>query len=310
MLISRRSSVTLAICFALGFAGFGCATSAEDSADQSDDFSLPFGNGSGGFGIGGGAAQGQIVAGPSGVYSTIVKANGSGCPKGSWTAGISPDGTTFTVVFSQYETQVSPGQAVDSKDCALDVSLIGTSPLTFEVGALYYQGYVALDRPGMQATQAAQYSFGTAGLIAGIGGLIGGNAGSIIGAIAGAVGGGPISENEMTGPTSRSFTYADTVNVGKWSDCAPLTNLHIDTQLLLQNDPSRSGSGYLNDSTVDGTLSFGWKLNWKNCTPPPPPPPSCNASGVAGTCQDVGTCTGHSTPHLCPGPANIQCCTH
>jgi hypothetical protein len=302
MLISLRSSASLAICFALGSAMFGCASTSDDEpTDQSAaDFS---------FGIGGGAAQGQTVAGPNGIYTTIVKANGSGCPKGSWTAGISPDGETFTVTFSQYETQLSPGQAVDVKDCALDIALIGTSPLMFEVGALYYQGYVALDRPGMQATQSADYTFGPAGLVAGIGGLIGGNAGAIIGAIAGAAGGGVHSQNVMAGPTDRSFTYADTVNVGKWSDCAPLSNLHIDTQLLLQNDASLSGSGYLNDATVDGTLSFAWKLNWKNCTPPPPPPPSCSHNGVTGTCQDVSTCGGQSTPGLCPGPANIQCCT-
>jgi hypothetical protein len=300
MLFSLRASATLAVCFTLGFAMFGCATTSDEETDQTEgDFS---------FGIGGGG-QGQVVAGPNGVYSTIVRANGSGCPKGSWTAGISPDGQTFTVTFSQYETKLSPGQAADIRDCALDVSLIGTSPLTFAVGALYYQGYVALDRPGMQATQSAQYTLGPAGLVAGIGGLIGGNAGGIIGAIAGAVGGGTHSQNVMSGPTDRSFTYADTVNIGKWSDCAPVTNLHIDTQLLLQNDASRDGSGYLNDATVDGQLSFGWKLNWKNCTPPPPPAPSCHANGVTGTCQDVSTCSGHSTPGLCPGAANIQCCT-
>src|SRR5262245_4324872 len=99
MLMSLRSSVSLAICFALGFAAFGCTSpSDEESTDQSqDELRWPFGDGSGGFGIGGGAAQGQVVAGPNGIYTTIVKANGSGCPKGSWTAGISPDGTTFTV---------------------------------------------------------------------------------------------------------------------------------------------------------------------------------------------------------------------
>jgi hypothetical protein len=307
MLISLRSSVSLAICFAFGFAAFGCASTSDESTDQSEDeLRWPFGDGSGGFGIGGGAAQGQVVAGPNGIYTTIVKANGSGCPKGSWTAGISPDGQTFTITFSQYETRVSPGQAQDVRDCQLDVSLIGTSPLTFAVGALYYQGYVALDRPGMEATQSAEYSFGPAGLIAG---LIPGNAGGIAGAIAGAISGGVRSQNAMAGPTDRSFTYADTVNIGKWSDCAPFTNLHINTQLTLQNDGARSGSGYLNNATVDGTLSFAWKLNWKNCTPPPPPAQSCSHNGVSGTCQDVSTCKGQSTPGLCPGPANIQCCT-
>jgi phosphatidylserine/phosphatidylglycerophosphate/cardiolipin synthase-like enzyme len=37
----------------------------------------------------------------------------------------------------------------------------------------------------------------------------------------------------------------------------------------------------------------------------------CSFGGVSGNCQDVSACTGGSSPHpgLCPGPANIQCCT-
>jgi len=36
---------------------------------------------------------------------------------------------------------------------------------------------------------------------------------------------------------------------------------------------------------------------------------SCTANGVAGWCQDKTTCTGNSHSGLCPGAANIQCCT-
>lgn len=36
---------------------------------------------------------------------------------------------------------------------------------------------------------------------------------------------------------------------------------------------------------------------------------SCEADGFDGVCIDVDDCTGVSTPGLCPGAANIQCCT-
>jgi hypothetical protein len=47
---------------------------------------------------------------------------------------------------------------------------------------------------------------------------------------------------------------------------------------------------------------------------PPPPPPSCSVKGVAGVCIDTSACAAkggghHSTPGLCPGPADEQCCT-
>jgi len=37
--------------------------------------------------------------------------------------------------------------------------------------------------------------------------------------------------------------------------------------------------------------------------------PSCRAGGVPGVCIDIATCAGTHTAGLCPGPANIQCCT-
>ncbi len=40
-------------------------------------------------------------------------------------------------------------------------------------------------------------------------------------------------------------------------------------------------------------------------------PTLCTASGIPGTCMDVSECYGtrSATAGLCPGPANIQCCT-
>ena len=40
-------------------------------------------------------------------------------------------------------------------------------------------------------------------------------------------------------------------------------------------------------------------------------PTLCTASNIPGTCMDVSECYGtrSATAGLCPGPANIQCCT-
>ena len=35
----------------------------------------------------------------------------------------------------------------------------------------------------------------------------------------------------------------------------------------------------------------------------------CTAGGVAGRCELVSRCVGVSTPGLCPGPSDVQCCT-
>jgi hypothetical protein len=244
--------------FVLGLAAFGCAAPAEDDPEgtgaTADELKWPFGGGSsGGLGFGIGGATGQVVAGPGGLFSTIVNANGSGCPKGSWQAAISPDGQTFTVTFNAYEARISPGQASDLKECALDVALVGTGNLKFELGSFYYQGYVLLENPQQSAVESADYSFGPAGVISGLIGIDIPLPGELH------------SQNGVNGPINQSFTLTDNVGGGKWSPCGKANDLHIRTHLRLQNDPAASGSGYVNDSTVDGSLKLAWKMHWQQC---------------------------------------------
>ena len=234
----------------------GCAASEpEETTESSEDELDVFGPGGifggGGFGVGSGG-RGQTVAQPSGLFTTIVNANGSGCPKGSWQAGISPDGKTFTITFSAYETRVGPGQSIDTKDCAIDVAMIGTRKLKFEVAALYYQGFVLLENERMSAVQTADYSFNPAGILTGLAGIDVPLPNEVH------------SENVVSGPSERSYTNTDTVS-GSWSSCKKANALHIRTRLKLRNDPDASGSGYFNTSTVDGSMSFAWKLNWERC---------------------------------------------
>jgi hypothetical protein len=51
---------------------------------------------------------------------------------------------------------------------------------------------------------------------------------------------------------------------------------------------------------------------WGGSNGKPPPPSSCTANGVSGTCIDTSACSSMgytSTPGLCPGANNIECCT-
>jgi hypothetical protein len=249
---TSRRALGLGLGFALGLFAFGCAAPADDAeTDQAgEEFHIPI-PGGGGFGIGG--ATGQVVAGPNGLFSTVVNANGSGCPKGSWNAAISPDGQTFTVTFSQYEAQIGPGQSQATKDCALDLALLGTANLKFEIGSFYYQGYVALDNPQMSAVESADYTFNAAGAITGLIGIDIPLPGELH------------SQSVIGGPVSQSYLNTDNVGGGKWSPCGKANDLHIRTHLKLENDPALNGSGYVNDSTVDGSLRLGFKMTWQTC---------------------------------------------
>lgn len=64
---------------------------------------------------------------------------------------------------------------------------------------------------------------------------------------------------------------------------------------------------------ADPSTAYGGEL----CDGPPsrqccvPAGPSCSVDGAPGVCMDTANCNGSfvSTPGLCPGDANIQCCT-
>lgn len=244
MSFASRALVLAALAL-LGTVGCAVEANEEDAESAEEDLNLF------GFGLGGGS-RGQTVLQPGGLFTTVVNANGSGCPKGTWQAGVSSDGQTFTLTFNKYETQVSPGQAQDTKDCAIDVAIVGTKKLKFEVADLYYQGYVLLENDRMSAVQTADYSFNAAGIVTGLAGIDVPLPNEIH------------SENPVSGPTDRSYLSSDKVG-GTWSSCKKANNLHIRTRLRLRNDPEKSGSGYFNTSAVDGTMSFAWRLNWQSC---------------------------------------------
>lgn len=179
---------------------------------------------------------------PQGVYFADVNANGTGCPAGTWDVAISEDGETFTLRFSSYEAQVSPGVDRDVKDCAIDINLGSTEGLSYSVASFYYQGYVLLDQPGMKARQTANYSFR---------GNRENNA----------------DRNEVSGPVDQSYVFADDVGPFRraWSSCRKADTLRVATRLVMKNNREKTGTGYVNSATVDGSLAFKWKLQWRRC---------------------------------------------
>src|ERR1041385_2593007 len=62
---------------------------------------------------GGGASGNVVVPGPQGEFLATIHAEGNGCPEGTYLGAVSPDGQTFTILFSAYEARVGPGVPVD-----------------------------------------------------------------------------------------------------------------------------------------------------------------------------------------------------
>jgi hypothetical protein len=180
-------------------------------------------------------------------YVADVTAAGSGCPAGSWAAAVSPDGQTFTVTFSAFEVKVAPGQLFDIRQCVLNVDFRDPDgfPLSFVIGSIYHQGFGLLDSTGMRAARTTTYVFSGNG--------------------EGVLAGSPTKHADLVGPYDSSYVQADSVFSGAWSPCASVSNLVVNSNLMLQNNSQKTGSGYLNAATVDGALTLAFRLAWRKC---------------------------------------------
>ena len=225
---SFLASTTLGLlALGAGCLTLGCSTSASEQDDLGSD-TQPI--------------RRQQLPHPQGAYEAGVRASGSGCPDGTWDAALSPDGETFTVRFAAYEATVSPGVANDIKDCTLEISLGSREGIQYAMSSFYYQGYVFLEKEGMKAQHSARYHFAN------------------------------LRENdadrdEVSGPFDDSYLFSDTIAPPRreWTRCRRNDTLRIKTRLVLRNDPRKTGEGYMSTSTLDGTLSFRWAMNWRRC---------------------------------------------
>jgi len=226
--LSSLALVASAALVSIGAAG--CSTDTSDVDQNTDATESNLGTG-------------INVPNPNGSYFASVTANGSGCPAGTWDAAISDDGQTFTLRFSQYETTIDPGQAIAIKDCQLAIKLHSPQGLSYAVSSFYYSGYAFLDSSGMAAAQTAKYYFQ----------------------------GNPIAANEnrsdLRGPLDKEYVFQD--NVGTvdwvWSPCGVDRNLNVATRVQLRNNPRKTGSGYISNTTVDGSVELKFKLSWRHC---------------------------------------------
>jgi len=182
---------------------------------------------------------------PSGqVLIEVVKANGSGCKKGTATVDISPDKEAFTIVYSNYFATVGvEAKPPDSRrNCKIDVKLTPPPGFTYTVARTDLRGYAFLEA-GATAVERATYKFQ----------------------------GGPDRQSvahPFAGPFDDSWYTSDLTEPGSliYGDCGKARTLNIDTELEISagtSDPETT-SMIAMDST-DTEVNTVYRLVWKTC---------------------------------------------
>lgn len=164
---------------------------------------------------------GPTTPAPSGFYVSDVKANGTGCPPGTWKTELSADGKHLAVRFSSYELDLTSDEAIAVADCSLAFELHTPPNVSFSLARAEYRGNADLEA-GVVARQTAQYYFQ----------------------------GDPVSGGEaraeLRGPFDDDFVLTNEIAKGDavWSPCGVERDLNVITRLRLQNGEPRA-TGYL-----------------------------------------------------------------
>ncbi|WP_020559689.1 DUF4360 domain-containing protein [Thiofilum flexile] len=147
---------------------------------------------------------------------------GSGCPAGSASASISPDGTALSILFDSFTVEAGgANSSVGRKSCNLSIPVQVPNGFSVSLIDADYRGFVDAPRGSMARLDTEYFFAGTQG---------------------------PKFTTTFTGPYSNSYTkshrLAATSNI--WSACGASVNLRVNSGMMV-----RAGRGAEALATVD-----------------------------------------------------------
>lgn len=176
-----------------------------------------------------------------GVTLGVPAYGGSGCPGGSASATISPDGRSLSLLFDQYQARAGgqSGQAIDRKTCNIAIPVHVPQGYSVSILSIDYRGFNSLPA-GARSQFDVEYFFA-------------GNRG-------------PGWTRSFTGPQSESFVLNNQVvaEATVWSACGADVNLRTNTSLLV-NSNSYNQEALASVDSADVAASVIYQLQWKRC---------------------------------------------
>ena len=165
---------------------------------------------------------------------------GTGCPQGTASAAVTPDGKQISILFDQFVAEAGAnGKRIDRKSCDLAVPLHVPQGYSVSIFTIDYRGFTSLPA-GSYAKLNAEYF------------------------IAGQHG--PLTQKNFTGPQSQNYIYTNNEYIlgNVWSACGTDVNLRVNAAMFVQTN------SHLDDAmaTVDSEdLHTGiiFHVQWRTC---------------------------------------------
>ena len=189
------------------------------------------------------AAEPAPVPPPGSIRVESLVYDGDGCPPGSASVDIAPDGTAFTVIFSEFVVEQGPGVARQEaeKGCNVTVGLSIPPGLTYAVTSVDYRGYASI-APGAIGYHRGMYHF---------------------------TGGGQPLRSAWTpfaGARDEDWHVREVADTVVWGKCRTERKLQLKAHLRLERGTSvATDSSFMTIDSQDGDIEQVYHLAWSSC---------------------------------------------
>jgi hypothetical protein len=166
---------------------------------------------------------------------------GNGCPSGTASASLSPDGKSLSIIFDQFLTEAGPAarKTIDRKSCNIAIPVHVPNGFSISVLAVDYRGYVGLPS---QATARLQAEYFFAGMR------------------------GPRFIQDFHGRTDRDYTFTNTLGVQAmvWSPCGADVNLRVNASMMVRNS-NRQQDAIATVDSADISAGMLYHIQTRRC---------------------------------------------
>lgn len=188
------------------------------------------------------------VAG-SDVYIESFTTSGAGCPNGSVSVTMDPDGNSITVLYDRFQLQAL-GSSLPNVEMKCKIEAVIRKPklMGFSVESVDFRGFVQLDR-GVRAAQKVKVQAGSSKRLRKLSGDFG--------------------YERWQGPLAQSYllTTVSPFEAPEVLNCIPFskkTKMSIESKIQISG-AGGGRQGLLAVDTADGRVAQKYNIKWHNC---------------------------------------------
>ncbi len=166
---------------------------------------------------------------------------GTGCPGGSASTNLSPDGSALSILFDSYvvESGGNTGKRLDRKSCNVSIPVQVPNGYSVAVFQVDYRGFTSIPRGGRAQLDAEYFWAGVRG---------------------------PRITRAFTSSISDVYTVTDNLIASTlvWSQCGASVNLRANTSMMVTTN-SRSEQALATVDSADVTSGLIYHLQFRRC---------------------------------------------